>query len=981
MRAVGSTKVLFPLVGSAGVTARQRQLGALRLGVSWLALAVVVAAGPNPAHAADECGPAVPGRTVTCGPTGNPTNHYPDGILYGNVGVPVPDLTVVIEDGVIIDTTGPSQAAMSLFGSGDAVVDVGAATISTRAVTSNGVWARSYGGNATITSEATVATEGNSSIGIYGGGGAGGNVTITSTGLVLTRGDNANGVMGVTDGGLVSITTGQVITEGFLARAVRASAFDGAVSVTTTGLIETRGDDSVAIRIDGDEGVSIDAQARIQTRGGFSDGILARAYGGTIDINVIGVGTLGTGSAGMFVSNYGTGAGNTVSITSTDRITTEGSNGIGIFALSRGGAIDIDVVDVTTTGSGATGIYARNYAAGANGAVSVTVTGNVVAANTTARAISVRGAQSHIVITETGLVSSAQSDSINSVSTTIDTVDVHGTLAGTARLNAGDDRVTFHSTADLSRLTLVDAGTGTDALTFNGLAGALDPAIFMNFETITFDNGSDFVAAPAGASTLSASQGLFLSNNSALRLGNLDDIFGSVSIDATSRLVARGDSPGINSITGDLTLAGRLDLTDGAADDRTDVSGSLIGQGGTIALDVLFGGGGVAAADRLTFGGDITGTAFLEINPIFGGPLAGGPVPLITFGGAMTGDIRLAQPLDFGGIVFELAQTGNSFTLALVEQGLVADVAESVALGAAFAPVLQSLFGDLGARIGTGDALRRPGLGAEPPGLWGRIAGADHDGEAGNGTRGVDFEIDQFVLQFGADVLRTETAGGTLIGYAMAQYGTVDGDAYQQGMASTGFSATSYGIGLGATWYAADSGTYADIAGMVNWHDLGITGPDGDAISYTLGIEGGTRLPLGGALSLAPMGQIVYSNADIDRLSRPTMVDPAGAIIFDRAESLVARGNLMLEYAIGPMSSVQFGGGLAYEFLGTSETRFGFGSISKTDHGGFSGEIAARGQVRLSEALTVFGDVRVSRAFDSTGIDSLSGQIGIRMDF
>ncbi|MCL5776095.1 hypothetical protein M1105_03650 [Limibaculum sp. FT325] len=951
-----------PVTGGGGVRAAAalphgRAGRALRLGASGLAIAVAMAAGHGPAHAANECGGAAPGATVTCTPAGNP---FADGIQYGNVGLPVADLTVVIESGVVIDTDATAEAGLRLFGSGDTTVDARAgATISTAGTGAEGIWARSYDGAVTIVSGAAVTTTGDSSRGIYGssfGTTPGADVVITATGPVDTGGDHSN--------------------------AVQAISRAGFITVDASGDLTTRGYLSYGIRTEGDGGVSITSTGTITTSGRFGDGVLANSFGGTMDITVNDIVATGDGGRGIFARNFGAGAGNTIDVTVTGSVSTATDFASGVQARSYGGAVTMDIADVSTVGAGATAVFASTSPYGTPlAAISITVSGDVSALGAGSTGIRAIGTSSTIVITETGSVSSTQASSILSSGTSVDTLEVHGRLSGATRLNAGDDTVSFFSTADISGLSLVDAGDGVDALALDGLAGALDPTVFANFETITLDNGADLVAAPAGASVLSASQGLFLRNGSGLRLGDLDDILGTVSIDATSRLVARGDSPGTNAITGDLALAGRLDLTDGAADDRTDVSGSLIGQGGTIALDVLFGGGRVAASDLVTFGADVTGTAFIEVNPLLGGAPGGTSAPLITFAGDNLADIRLAQPVEFGGVILDLEQVGNSFTLALVEQGLAGDVAGGVALGAVFAPMLRDLFGDLGARIGTGDALRRPGLDGSAPGLWGRIGGAYHDGEAGSGGRTVELDLSHVVTQLGVDLPRVDLGGGSVVGSVMAQYGRANGDAGQPGVVSASFDATSYGAGLGLTWYAGDGDTYADLTGMVNWHDLGVPGPDGEAVSYTLGAEAGTRVALADNLSLAPLGQVVYFNADIDSLARPTALDPAGRVAFDRAESLEARANLMLEYATSTTSSVQFGGGLAYEFLGTSATRFGFGSEVESDLGGMSGELAARGQVRLAETVTLFGDLRGRKAFQSDGIDSLFGQVGLTIDF
>jgi hypothetical protein len=66
--------------------------------------------------------------------------------------------------------------------------------------------------------------------------------------------------------------------------------------------------------------------------------------------------------------------------------------------------------------------------------------------------------------------------------------------------------------------------------------------------------------------------------------------------------------------------------------------------------------------------------------------------------------------------------------------------------------------------------------------------------------------------------------------------------------------------------------------------------------------------------------------------------------------------------------------------MGDTTTSFGSSSVD-TDFGGLSGEIAARGQIRLTETVTAFGDLRGRMAFDSDGTDSFGGLLGIKIDF
>ena len=65
--------------------------------------------------------------------------------------------------------------------------------------------------------------------------------------------------------------------------------------------------------------------------------------------------------------------------------------------------------------------------------------------------------------------------------------------------------------------------------------------------------------------------------------------------------------------------------------------------------------GGPVESDLVTFGDDLTGTAFVSVNPVASGMAPGMP-PLITFGGVDTADIALLDPLFVDGLGYDLGR-------------------------------------------------------------------------------------------------------------------------------------------------------------------------------------------------------------------------------------------------------------------------------------------------------------------------------------
>jgi len=251
------------------------------------------------------------------------------------------------------------------------------------------------------------------------------------------------------------------------------------------------------------------------------------------------------------------------------------------------------------------------------------------------------------------------------------------------------------------------------------------------------------------------------------------------------------------------------------------------------------------------------------------------------------------------GVVYGLGRDGNSYFLVL--DGTVSEeVAGAMALSAALLAVNRDLFGNLGARIGTGDALRRPGLADGGNAIWARIGGTRHDAEVGESGVDVDFDMDHFYAQVGADLFRAGAGAGAVVGAVMAQYGSASADVGQPSLGpSIDVDVDSYGFGLGATWYLGDGETYVDLTGMVNWHDIDVAKESTDAMSYTVGLEGGSRVPMGEGFALAPMGQLVYSRASVDKFTLPSALNGPGKLKLDDPESLEARALAMLELDLG----------------------------------------------------------------------------------
>jgi len=215
-------------------------------GVSSLVIALAAIAIPSVAAAQNECGAApLGGGTVVCTPLGNP---YPGGITYIS---PTDDLTVVLENGVIVETVAPAGSAVSVTGGGDAGVTLagGSAT----ALTANGAGANAVqviageNAQATLTGQIRATGVGADAVVVTGGNLAtvtvGANTIITASdgnAIVLTSANgstlNNAGVIGINNSGFAVAAFGgqlQINNTGTLTSDIRFTG--GADVVNNTG--------------------------------------------------------------------------------------------------------------------------------------------------------------------------------------------------------------------------------------------------------------------------------------------------------------------------------------------------------------------------------------------------------------------------------------------------------------------------------------------------------------------------------------------------------------------------------------------------------------------------------------------------------------------------------------------------------------------------------------------------------------------------
>ncbi len=547
-------------------------------------LALILLAMPGAAYADDECGlaPVTPG-TVTCVLATNPNTN---GITYI---APPADLTIVLQDGVRVNTTG--------------TLNIGVLAVGDAALTVNG------GTNTIITTDA------DGSFGAL----VSNNVDPLSVTLdrIITSGVNATGVVASSSEGAVTVRTNSITTSGAGADGIDASTDISPITITS-GVIATSGQDATAIDANSDFGdIRITSTAITTTgasSGGFGSGslgILAQTGGiGTITINSGSINTSGADAIGIRAANN-TGA----LLVTSGPIATLGANADAINVISTGGLATVNAGAITTAGTNADGIVAT----GATGA------------NVTFTTISTTGANANGVLIPAGVMFFGPPASA-SATVTGGSVSTVGATSDGVRAIAGTGAATVNVSGNISTLgansrgvfatgttgaTVTNGGTITTAgLTSNGVdvSSASGPVAVTVNNVTTTGNGSQAVLlnATAGNATATVNGALRTTGTTAnaLTVNSGANVVVNLGTGATFSTV-QGDYIRLNSV-GTSTL-------NTAATIGNNLNGfALVATGGPITInntgnlssDIVLTGG----ADRINNSGTFT----VGANPDFG---------------------------------------------------------------------------------------------------------------------------------------------------------------------------------------------------------------------------------------------------------------------------------------------------------------------------------------------------------------------------
>lgn len=997
------------------------------------------------------------GGAATVSITGSITTHGFGAIGAGADGATGATVTLA---GAGITTAGQDAygAYVTLAGAGTAMITIDAAsTILTNGFGAHGAYAEvgSGTGGALVANAGSVTTTGLGAAGLYvsvlegiteirntgsvatSGSGApgilaisGGAVAISSSGSITTTGSNAIGAFAISlaPSSAVALVTvsGSILTGGggtasgaYGAYASVIGATSGLASVILEGggSITTTGLGGVAAIADAQGGgdAEVRSAGTIVTQGESGVGAMAQVSGGTGNALVVNTGSVVTAGAGASGLEAGVLLGGTGSATviNNGSVTAAGEAAAGISAYSVGGA-----VAVTHAGSIATsGTEAHGIRVLASGAATVTSSGSITATGPAASGIYILSAGGGYAVAVTGgtitgggidasLGTGAGITILNDASGTID-IAAGATVQAASGIAIQDSGGALALTSRGTILGIIDGGSGSDSVTFQGVARS-GGADIRNVESLNLQQGSVFTL------------------NAALVLGDLDpDITGTatrtgaVAIDATSTLAAPGnyairaaDPTALVTVTN----AGLIQIASGGTAGNTlTIAGNYVGQGGAIAVNTVLAGDG-SASDRLVIsGGRASGDTRLRITNLggAGAQTVQGIRVVETSNGGTTdaGAFRLATRVAAGAYEYRLFRGGStsaedwylrSFLIPVEEPGT--PVGPAVPLYrpelSLYAPAAAAARQIGLATLGTLQSRREAGAaadagilgktdGAPGQGAWARVIGERSRSRWG-GTVEAQATGNLIGLQAGFDILRTAPyAGGhsdvvgVYVAYTDFNAPSVRGFADGVPNAVAGRLLVS-GPSVGAYWtHTGPSGWYLDAVLQASWYDIATRSGDGtslgtSATGYAASLAAGYPIRIAPGWQVEPSAQLTWQGISVDRAR-----DAISTVDWDPGDALTGRIGARVQYTARtpealwqPYAQVN----LWHTFSGHDRVSLGSDAPIENRFGETALEVGAGITAEVSRSLSFFAHAsyRWSIAGDSRQT-ATQGSIGLRV--
>ena len=804
------------------------------------------------------------GQTIVCKSTGTETRtsgiQAPENTTVNNV-------TVTIENGAAIVVSG------STIGLGNNSIVTNQGLLDTSSFTnghgiSSGANGRSEFGGNTILNDTTgvIRTGGGNAVGILINArraGALGN-TITNEGEIETSGSSADGIR------LLTTATGSVTNT---------------ITNTSTGTISTTGDGAHGIHVNNARGfIDIINDGAITVTGSGAHGVFSRGavnltISGSISstngdaIHVTGGSGFSTEPNTVTIKTGATITGNIVfdAAKTAEKLVFDGFNNSN-FNNSITGLNNIDVINgaaVTMSASSYEfGVSRINVATGLDLKISGQIVGSTSITKVGAGQLTFSGSNSYTGDTNVneGVLFAA---SANTMSAQSAVAVASGAKFDLNNLNQTIGSLSGSGDVDIGTAILTLGGNNRDT-TFSGTISGTGGLVKRGSGVFTLSGNNAFT----GPTTIDAGTLALRSN-----------------LTSNVTIAAGGSLAGGVTVTGNVTNAGTIQPRLNGARSTLTVVGNYVGQGGVFA-STLGGTTEAIEADRLAIrgtGNTASGTTTITVSDptgVLGQPTVGDGILLVDVSGGATSTTTSfnAPRIAAGAYEYTLVRGGegsaqNWYLRADIDEPaprmiVTPTVAqrEEVALYPSLPSLarqyLWSINGTLDDRRGAPDAI---GQWQSQPIAWGRFIGQDTQSKPGNVNNGPGLKTNEWALQLGADLWRSNGDWGQWRVGPVLTIGRSSGNAFNaSGSVQTGqVGLNAYSLGLNAT-VASRSGGYADLLVLATrLTGVQASSPLGTSIAttgwaYSGSLEGGWRMPMTGKLAITPQAQLYNTTVNLN---------------------------------------------------------------------------------------------------------------------
>ncbi len=648
---------------------------------------------------------------------------------------------------------------------------------------------------------------------------------------------------------------------------------NGTLSVAGSASVSTERGNAPGILMTAGRFEALGSNNRITTTGAGSEGI--RMTGGVIAMGTSAASAPAATTAVLLEAGSigaASGDGMRITATSTDLLAR-----VGITGSVTGGLAG---VRANNAGTGTTTVSAAGTVTGGSDAGIATVAG----AGRTVSIDLVGGAS----VSATSGVAIRDTDAQASLS-----MSSGSRATGQILLGNGNDTATIRGTADLSGITLLDAGDSTNGsvtdvlgtagaatnkLTFQDATQGLAGSVMRNWQTVTLDNsavtltGDASLTTGVGTNADSSLQGLVLRNASTLDSAVALAVTGDVNIDASSTL--RHAIGG--SITGNVTNAGLVFWSN--LGQTLTVNGNYTGvPGSRLSLETFLAGDG-STTDRLLVTGNTSGTTALEIRAAPGSPGAqtvDGIMVVEVNGTSAPGSFTLGTPAQAGAYEYTLRQGGavtggQNWFLNSIYRGANSEDVPIYRPGVGNYVAGQTANAEQGL-LQVGTFHQRLGAqrveDAEGRQTWLRPYTATFNG---TGATRFGYDGSTLGLQWGRDVLLSRQEDGTVartaltVDYSASHTDTTDRLRPPASLDADTGTIHARSLAVGATHTLQDpQGGYLDLVGQVavlrnRFQDSYGGSSRQHGLRTALSIEGGQVVKRWNDWSLEPQAQLTY---------------------------------------------------------------------------------------------------------------------------